>query len=123
MANTLEVYHNGVLVFSSKGRWLHPLFELERFLASGDLRPEELEIRDKVVGRAAAAMMVRLRLGRVAGLTYGVDLIGSCAGAFLVSAFLVPIIGIPNTCFAVVLLSVIALALLAQSYFRGSQPG
>jgi hypothetical protein len=69
MANTLEVYHNGVLVFSSKGRWLHPLFELETFLASGDLRPEELEIRDKVIGRAAAAMMVRLRLGRVhAGL-------------------------------------------------------
>jgi len=65
----------------------------------------------------------KTRVGRVAGLTYGVDLVGSCAGAFLVSAFLVPIIGIPNTCFAVVLLSVIALALLAQSYFRGSQPG
>ncbi len=62
----------------------------------------------------------KTRVGRVAGLTYGVDLIGSCAGAFLVSAFLVPIIGIPNTCFAVVLLSIIALVLLAQSYFRGS---
>ena len=60
----------------------------------------------------------KTRVGRVAGLTYGVDMIGSCAGAFLVSAFLVPIIGIPNTCFAVVFLSVIALILLMQSYFH-----
>lgn len=62
------------------------------------------------------------RVGRVAGLAYGMDLIGSCAGAFVVSAFLVPIIGIPNTCFAVVMLSVIALVLLAFSYFYRSQP-
>ena len=60
-------------------------------------------------------------VGRVAGLSYGVDLAGSCAGAFLVSAFLVPIIGIPNTCFAVVLLSVIALILLIQSYLRQTE--
>jgi len=59
----------------------------------------------------------KTRVGRVAGLTYGVDLIGACAGAFVVSAFLVPILGIPNTCFAVVLMSVIALVLLSQSYF------
>jgi spermidine synthase len=64
----------------------------------------------------------RTRVGRVAGLAYGVDLAGACAGAFLVSAFLVPIIGIPNTCFAVVLLSIVALVLLVQSYFRRSQP-
>jgi spermidine synthase len=62
------------------------------------------------------------RVGRVAGLAYGMDLIGSCAGAFVVSAFLVPIIGIPNTCFAVVLLSIIALALLIFGYFYRSQP-
>ena len=65
----------------------------------------------------------KTRVGRVAGLTYGMDLIGACAGAFLVSAFLVPIIGIPNTCFAVVLMSVIALVLLSQSYFGRTQPG
>jgi spermidine synthase len=61
----------------------------------------------------------KTRVGRVAGLTYGVDLLGSCAGAFLVSAFLVPIIGIPNTCFAVVLLSIMILILLTQSNFYG----
>jgi spermidine synthase len=61
------------------------------------------------------------RVGRVAGLAYGMDLRGSCAGAFVVSAFLVPIIGIPNTCFAVVLLSAVAFVLLAFSYFYRSQ--
>ncbi|MFC1712684.1 fused MFS/spermidine synthase [Candidatus Poribacteria bacterium] len=65
----------------------------------------------------------KTRVGRVAGLTYGMDLIGACAGAFLVSAFLVPIIGIPNTSFAIVLMSVMALVLLAQSYFGRTQPG
>jgi len=58
----------------------------------------------------------KTRVGRVAGLAYGVDLIGACAGALLVSAFLVPILGIPNTCFAVVLMSIVALVLLIQSY-------
>ncbi len=59
------------------------------------------------------------KIGRVAGLTYGVDLIGSCIGAFLVSAFLVPIIGIQNTCLMIVILSVIVLLLLLQNAIRG----
>lgn len=59
----------------------------------------------------------KTRVGRVAGLTYGVDLIGACAGAIFVSAFLVPIIGIPNTCFILVILSIIALVLLFQEYY------
>jgi spermidine synthase len=62
----------------------------------------------------------KTRVGRVAGLTYGMDLAGSCAGAFLVSAFLVPIIGIPGTCLAVASLSAVTLALLIQSYLRRS---
>jgi hypothetical protein len=58
------------------------------------------------------------KIGRVAGVTYGVDLAGSCIGASLVSTFLVPIIGIPSTCYAIALLSLVVLALLIQSYFR-----
>jgi len=58
------------------------------------------------------------KIGRVAGVTYGVDLAGSCIGASLVSTFLVPIIGIPSTCYAIALLSLVVLALLTQSYFR-----
>ncbi len=60
------------------------------------------------------------RVGRVAGMAYGTDLLGSCAGAFLVSAFLVPIIGIPNTCYAIAIMSLMILILLVQSHFRSA---
>ena len=47
-----------------------------------------------------------------AGITYGLDLIGSCLGAIVVSVFLIPIIGIPNTCFEVSILNFIGLILI-----------
>ena len=45
------------------------------------------------------------KVGRVAGLTYGMDLLGSCLGAFLAAVFLIPILGIVKTCLAVALLN------------------
>ena len=45
------------------------------------------------------------QVGRVAGLTYGMDLLGSCLGAFLTAVFLIPILGISKTCFAAVLVN------------------
>lgn len=51
-------------------------------------------------------------IGRTAGKTYGMDLLGSCIGAFLVSAFLVPILGITQTCLAVALLNAAVLIVL-----------
>ncbi|MBD3182204.1 hypothetical protein GF312_07925 [Candidatus Poribacteria bacterium] len=58
----------------------------------------------------------KTRAGQVAGLTYGMDLLGSCVGAFLVSAFLVPLIGITGTCFVIVILSFIVLILILQNF-------
>ncbi|MDH5662541.1 MAG: fused MFS/spermidine synthase, partial [Elusimicrobiota bacterium] len=51
-------------------------------------------------------------LVRAAGLTYGLDLFGSCLGALLVSVFLLPILGIPLVCLMVAFLNVISLVLL-----------
>lgn len=51
-------------------------------------------------------------IGRTAGLTYGMDLLGSAAGALLVSAFLVPLLGIAQTCLAVALLNTVVLTVL-----------
>jgi spermidine synthase len=51
-------------------------------------------------------------IGRTAGLSYGMDLFGSCLGALLVSAFLVPILGITQTCLAVALLNTVVLLTL-----------
>ena len=66
---TLEVLDGTRVVFSSRRNWLHPLFELEAFLRSERLDPAGLLLRDKIIGRAAALLIVRLGFRRVqAGL-------------------------------------------------------
>lgn len=57
----------------------------------------------------------REEVGRVAGLSYGVDLFGSCLGALLTGAILIPILGIPRTCLAI---SLINLAVLPGLFIR-----
>ena len=41
------------------------------------------------------------QIGRVAGANYGTDLFGACAGALFTGVFLIPVLGIPQTCLAV----------------------
>jgi len=53
-------------------------------------------------------------LVRSAGLTYGLDLFGSCMGALLVTVFLLPIIGIPAVSLLVAFLNVASLILLLR---------
>ena len=57
---SLEFTKNGSVVFTSTGKWLHPLFELEQFLKAREINASTGEIRDKVVGRGSAFLMVRL---------------------------------------------------------------
>jgi spermidine synthase len=59
-----------------------------------------------------AAELTKGDVGRVAGLIYGADLVGACLGAFLSSALLIPVLGIPQTCYAVALLSLAGVMLL-----------
>ncbi|RKY42757.1 MAG: hypothetical protein DRP85_01740 [Candidatus Makaraimicrobium thalassicum] len=56
----------------------------------------------------------RGEVGRIAGLSYGLDLLGACAGSFLAAAFLVPVLGIFQTCFLVALINVTVLAILLR---------
>ncbi|MFH1594151.1 MAG: hypothetical protein ABID09_05605 [Candidatus Omnitrophota bacterium] len=51
-------------------------------------------------------------VGRIAGITYAVDMFGSFLGAILISTLLVPILGIPITCVAVVVLNGVSFVLL-----------
>jgi len=51
-------------------------------------------------------------VGRTAGLSYGVDLLGSCLGAFVAGAFLIPVLGIPKTCLFVAIVNFTVLVLL-----------
>ncbi len=62
---TLIVYSKGEVIFSSKGRWLHPLFELEDFLARRDHDPAVLTLEDKIIGKAAALLIARLGIRSV----------------------------------------------------------
>ena len=62
---TLELLFEGEQYFSSAGHWLHPLFELERYLRE---HPRDLSrglLHDKVVGRGSAFLIVRLGIRRV----------------------------------------------------------
>lgn len=55
------------------------------------------------------------RIGRVAGLIYGLDLLGAGLGALLASAVLIPILGIFQTCFAVALINLVVFVALARN--------
>jgi hypothetical protein len=57
---TLIVLHEGMPIFTSHGNWLHPLFELEAYLAEHAVQPEGLVLQDKIIGKAAALLIQRL---------------------------------------------------------------
>jgi hypothetical protein len=62
---TLELSIDGRVVFTSSGKWLHPLFELEQFLAGKRVDLRTSEIRDKIIGRASAFLITRLGIRTV----------------------------------------------------------
>jgi zinc transport system ATP-binding protein len=57
---TLTVFRNGTPIFTSYGKWLYPLFELEAYLADHTFQPENLILQDKIIGKAAALLIHRL---------------------------------------------------------------
>lgn len=57
---TLTVFRNGTPIFTSNGTWLHPLFELEDYLAEHSFQPENLTLQDKIIGKAAALLILRM---------------------------------------------------------------
>ncbi len=54
------------------------------------------------------------KVGKTAGLLYGVDLFGSCLGALLASVLLIPILGILQTCLIVSLFNLSTFFLLTS---------
>ena len=57
---TSTVFRNGTPIFTSNGKWLHPLFELEAYLAEHPIQLENLILQDKIIGKAAALLIHRL---------------------------------------------------------------
>jgi zinc transport system ATP-binding protein len=66
---TLTVFYDETPIFKSYGKWLHPLFELEDYLADHPMQLERLLLQDKIIGKAAALLIHRLGIRTVkAGL-------------------------------------------------------
>lgn len=57
---TLTVMRDGIPLFTSTAKWLHPLFELENYFADHPISPESLVLQDKIIGKAAALLIHRL---------------------------------------------------------------
>lgn len=69
MSLNFEVYQNDKLIFQSPAHWLHPIFEFETFLNANAVVVEALSVRDKIIGRAAALLLVNLGIRRIHAVT------------------------------------------------------
>ena len=65
---SLQVYLGDQIIFQSSGGWLYPLFDFEDYLKRHPFDTSKVFVRDKVIGKAAALMLVRLGVGSVEGL-------------------------------------------------------
>ncbi len=65
--HSLELKFENIIIFSSNGKWLHPLFDLEIFLKEENYNPAELTLYDKIIGKASALMIIRLGIKKVEG--------------------------------------------------------
>lgn len=64
MEHSLIIRHKENIIFTSDSHWLHPLFELDDFLSKKNIPVPELFLQDKIAGKAAACMIVRLGIRR-----------------------------------------------------------
>jgi len=62
---TLQVYNEDTLMYSSDRNWLYPLLDFEIFLQSIPGDPSRMVVYDKVVGKAAALFLIHLGIRQV----------------------------------------------------------
>ena len=65
MHHSLEVYKKENLIFFSDDKWLYPLFQLEKFIYEKNIKSEEILVKDKIIGKAAAFIIVYLGIKEV----------------------------------------------------------
>ena len=85
--------------------WVEQLFPLLTLIA-GAVGGFQFPLANKLYLRPERGIV------HSAGTTYGIDLAGSCLGAAIASALLLPLLGVFYTCIAVCLLNMVALGLL-----------
>lgn len=65
MEHSFEVYLEEALIFHSNKNWIFPLFEFEVFLKSGNFPLENLNVKDKIIGKAAAMLLVHFQIKHI----------------------------------------------------------
>ena len=66
-ASSLQVRLDNEVLFSSSGKWLYPLFDLEDYLVDHPDLLKNATVWDKVIGKAAALLILRLGGRRIHG--------------------------------------------------------
>lgn len=64
---SLQVRLGDEVLFSSSGKWLYPLFDLEDYLNEHPGLLKQATVWDKVIGKAAALLILRMGGNRVHG--------------------------------------------------------
>ena len=55
------------LIFSSESKWLHPIFEFEKFLADYKGEKSYFRAHDSAIGKAASVLLIRLGVKKMHG--------------------------------------------------------
>lgn len=59
---SLKLFYNSKLIYSNNGKWLYPLFDLEVFLETHSLDRSALTVEDKIIGKAAALILIKFEI-------------------------------------------------------------
>ena len=62
---SLKLFCRSQLLYTSKKKWLYPLFDLEEFLKTQNFERASLILEDKIIGKAAALLVIRLGIQEV----------------------------------------------------------
>lgn len=64
---SFKIIQNDEVIFQSDKRWLFPLFDFEEYLTVHPIDMFRAAVYDKVIGKAAALLIIRLGAGSVHG--------------------------------------------------------
>ncbi|NOY07555.1 MAG: DUF1893 domain-containing protein [Spirochaetes bacterium] len=62
---SLKLFCRSQLLYTSRKKWLYPLFDLEEFLKTQNFESASLILEDKIIGKAAAFLVIRLGITKV----------------------------------------------------------
>ena len=62
---SLQVILDNRVLFESQGKWLYPIFDLQDYLQVHEQDRSRLLVKDKIISKAAALLLIYLGIGQV----------------------------------------------------------